>query len=140
MLSLPPSVRILLAREPADMRKGFDGLSHFVQSVLQEDPLSGHLFIFRNRRGDRVKLLLWDSDGYLILYKRLEKGTFGFPAPSEAEATSVTVNATDLIMLLDGVDLQSVSGDRGTSASPRDLRNYRRRSLVKSVLVHRISS
>jgi hypothetical protein len=70
MLSLPPSVRILLAREPADMRKGFDGLSHLVQSVLREDPLSGHLFVFRNRRGDRVKLLLWDNDGYLILYKK----------------------------------------------------------------------
>ena len=108
MLSLPPSVRILLAREPADMRKGFDGLANLVQSVLREDPLSGHLFVFRNRRGDRVKLLLWDSDGFLIVYKRLEKGTFRFPAPSDAEATSVAVNATDLIMLLDGVDLRSV--------------------------------
>jgi transposase len=108
MLSLPPSVRILLAREPADMRMGFDGLSHPVESMLREDPLSGHLFVFRNRRVDRVKLLLWDNDGFLILYKRLEKGTFRFPAPSEGEATSVAVNATDLIMLLDGVDLQSV--------------------------------
>jgi transposase len=108
MLSLPPSVRILLAREPADMRKGFDGLSNLVQSVLKEDPLSGHLFVFRNRRGDRVKLLFWDTDGFLILYKRLEKGTFRFPTPHEAEAASVTVTATDLIMLLDGVDLQSV--------------------------------
>jgi transposase len=90
------------------LRKGFDGLAQLVQSVLKEDPLSGHLFVFRNRRGDRVKLLLWDSDGFLIIYKRLEKGTFRFPAPSESEATSVTVTATDLIMLLDGVDLQSV--------------------------------
>ena len=108
MLSLPPSVRILLAREPADLRKGFDGLSHLVQSVLREDPLSGHLFVFRNRRGDRVKLLLWDTDGFLIVYKRLERGTFRFPAPGEPEATSVSIKATDLIMLLDGVDLQSV--------------------------------
>jgi transposase len=108
MLSLPPSVRILLATEPADMRKGFDGLAHLVQSVLQEDPLSGHLFVFRNRRGDRIKLLFWDTDGFLILYKRLEKGTFRFPASTNAETTGVTVNATDLIMLLDGVDLQSV--------------------------------
>jgi transposase len=108
MLTLPPSVRILLAREPGDMRKGFDGLSHLVQSVPREDPLSGHLFVFRNRRGNRIKLLLWDTDGFLILYKRLEKGTFRFPAPSDAEATSVTIKATDLIMLLDGVDLQSV--------------------------------
>ena len=117
MLSLPPSVRILLAREPADMRKGFDGLAHLVQSVLQEDPLSGHLFVFRNRRGDRIKLLLWDTDGFLILYKRLEKGTFRFPASTDADATSVTVNATDLIMLLDGVDLQSVK------RRPRYVRN-----------------
>ena len=117
MLSLPPSVRILLAREPADMRKGFDGLAHLVQSVLQEDPLSGHLFVFRNRRGDRIKLLLWDTDGFLILYKRLEKGTFRFPATGDPEATSVTVNATDLIMLLDGVDLQSVK------RRPRYVRN-----------------
>jgi transposase len=108
MLNLPPSVRILLAREPADMRKGFDGLSNLVQGVLKEDPLSGHLFVFRNRRGDRIKLLLWDTDGFLILYKRLEKGAFRFPVGSEAEATSVTVTATDLIMLLDGVDLQSI--------------------------------
>ena len=58
MLSLPPTVRILLAREPADMRKGFDALAHLVQSVLQEDPLSDHLFVFRNRQDDRIKLLL----------------------------------------------------------------------------------
>ena len=108
MLSLPPTVRILLAREPADLRKGFGGLSHLVQSVLQEDPLSGHLFVFRNRRGDRVKLLLWDTDGFLILYKRLERGTFRFPAPLEPEATSVSIKAADLIMLLDGVDPQSI--------------------------------
>jgi transposase len=117
MLSLPPSVRILLAREPADMRKGFDGLAQLVQSLLQEHPLSGHLFVFRNRRGDRIKLLLWDTDGFLILYKRLEKGTFRFPAVANALATSVTVNATDLIMLLDGVDLQSVK------RRPRYVRN-----------------
>jgi transposase len=108
MLSLPYSVRILLAREAADMRKGFDSLTHLVRSVLQEGPLSGHLFVFPNRRGDRMKLLLWDTDGFLILYKRLEKATFQFPAVTDALATSVKINATDLIMLLDGVDLQSV--------------------------------
>jgi transposase len=108
MLSLPPSVRVLLPRESADMRKGFDGLAHLVQSVLQEDPLSGNLFVFRNRRGDRIKLLLWDTDGFLVIHKRLEKGTFRFTASTDALATSVKINATDLIMLLDGVDLQSV--------------------------------
>jgi transposase len=99
------------------MRKGFNSLVHLVQSVLQEDPLSGHLFVFRNRRGDRIKLLLWNTDGFLILYKRLEKDTFRFPASNDGEVTSVTVNTTDLIMLLDGVDLQSVK------RRPRYVRN-----------------
>ena len=108
MLSLPPSVRILLAREPADMRKGFDGLSHLVQSVLAEDPLSGHLFVFRNRRGDRLKILYWAGDGFALWYRRLEKGTFRFPTPTEAGVTSLSVKAADLLMLLEGVDLNSV--------------------------------
>jgi transposase len=108
MLSLPPSVRILLAREPADMRKGFDGLAHLVQSVLAEDPLSGHLFVFRNRRGDRLKILYWTCDGFALWYRRLEKGAFRFPIPSEAEATGIPVKAADLLMLLEGVDLDRV--------------------------------
>jgi transposase len=108
MLSLPPSVRILLAREPADMRKGFDGLAHLVQSVLAEDPFSGHLFVFRNRRGDRLKILYWAGDGFALWYRRLEKGTFRFPIPSESEATNVPVKAADLLMLLEGVDLNRV--------------------------------
>jgi transposase len=108
MLSLPPSVRILLAREPADMRKGFDGLSHLVQSVLAEDPFSGHLFVFRNRRGDRLKILYWAGDGFALWYRRLEQGTFRFPIPSDAEATGVAVKAADLLMLLEGVDLNRV--------------------------------
>jgi len=81
MPSLPPTVRVLLAREPADLRKGFDGLSHLVQRVLRKDPLPGHLFAFRNRRRDRVKLLPWDSDGFMIVYKRMERGIFRSPAP-----------------------------------------------------------
>jgi transposase len=106
LLSLPPSVRILLAREPADMRKGFDGLAHLVQSVLAEDPLSGHLFVFRNRRGDRLKILYWAGDGFALWYRRLEKGTFRFPIPCEADATGIPVKAADLLMLLEGVDLE----------------------------------
>jgi transposase len=108
MLSLPTSVRILLAREPADMRKGFDGLAHLVQSVLAEDPFSGHLFVFRNRRGDRLKILYWAGDGFALWYRRLEKGAFRFPIPSETEVTGIPVKATDLLMLLEGVDLEHV--------------------------------
>ena len=107
MISLPPTVKIFLSTAPADMRKSFDGLSAMVEHVLQEDPLSGHLFVFRNRRGDRVKLLYWDRDGLCIWYKRLEAGTFRFPTPREGQ-TSVTVSAAEWAMLLDGVDFTKV--------------------------------
>lgn len=107
MISLPPTVKIFLSTHPADMRKSFDGLKHLVEEFLQDDPLSGHLFVFRNRRGDRLKILYWDRDGLAIWYKRLEAGTFRFPAATD-EGTSVEVRPTDLAMLLDGVDLASV--------------------------------
>ena len=83
-------------------------MAYLVQSVLAEDPLSGHLFVFRNRRGDRLKILYWAGDGFALWYRRLEKGTFRFPTPSEAEATGVTVKAADLLMLPEGVDLDRV--------------------------------
>lgn len=107
MISLPPTVKIFLATRPADMRKGFDGLKSLVEEFLQQDPLSGHLFVFRNRRGDRLKILYWDRDGLAIWYKRLEAGTFRFPAATDDE-TSLEVRPSDLAMLLDGVDLASV--------------------------------
>lgn len=107
MLSLPPAVRIYLCAEPADMRRSFDGLALLVQQFLGADPLSGHLFVFRNKPGDRLKLLVWDGDGYVIYYKRLEEGTFRFPAPP-ADASGIEIRAADLAMLLDGVDLESV--------------------------------
>ena len=107
MISLPPAVKIFLATEPADMRRSFDGLAAMVEHVLQQDPLSGHLFVFRNRRGDRVKLLYWDRDGLCIWYKRLEEGTFRFPAPQEGQ-TCVTISGAEWAMLLDGVDFTNV--------------------------------
>lgn len=109
MLSLPASVSIWLASQPTDLRKSFDTLAEVVRQHLQGDPLSGQLFVFRNKRADRVKLLYWDEDGYVIVYKRLEAGTFRFPAASGA---SVQVRAADLQMLLDGVDLSSVKRGR----------------------------
>ena len=109
MLSLPASVRIWVATRPTDLRKSFDTLAEVVRQQFGLDPLSGQLFVFTNKRADRVKLLYWDEDGYVLLYKRLEAGTFRFPA---AEGERVAVRAADLQMLLDGVDLGSVKRGR----------------------------
>jgi len=111
MLSVPGQVKIFLCLEPADMRRSFDGLAAMVEHVLGHNPLSGHLFVFRNKRSDRVKLLYWSGDGLAIWYKRLEEGTFRFPGPGagqDAASRGVSISATDLAMLLDGVDLSSV--------------------------------
>jgi transposase len=105
MVSLPTSVQIWIATQAIDLRKSFDTLAELVRQQLKGDPLSGQLFVFRNKRADRVKLLYWDEDGFVIVYKRLEAGTFRFP---DAEAASVQIRAADLQMLLDGVDLDSV--------------------------------
>ena len=106
MLSLP-TVSILLCTRHADMRKSFDGLIGLVREHLEADPLSGQLFVFRNKRGDRIKLLYWDEDGFVIWYKRLEQGTFRLPAAT-GDTCGVAIRAADLTMLLDGVDLSSV--------------------------------
>jgi transposase len=79
MLTLSPAVRIYLATGATDLRRSIDGLSALVRARFDLDPLSGHLFLFRNRRGDRVKILLWDQSGFWVLYKRLEQGTFAWP-------------------------------------------------------------
>jgi transposase len=105
MLSFPSSVRIFLCLQPADMRRSFDGLSRMVDEVIGEDPLSGYLFVFLNKRSNRMKILYWDRDGFALWYKRLEEGAFCFP---HAEGDSVAVNSTDLSMILDGVDFNSI--------------------------------
>ena len=101
------SARIWLASEPADMRCGFDRLAELARSVTGQEPLSGHLFLFRGRSGDRLKILYWDRDGYALWYKRLEEGTFKLPR-IEAGAASVELRASELAMLLDGIDLRSI--------------------------------
>ena len=117
MLSLPLPVRVYLCLEPTDMRRSFDGLCRMVRDFVGADPLSGDLFVFRSKRGDRVKLLYWLGDGLAIWYRRLEKGTFVFPESAAAAGLSwsravgvrgLEIRATDLAMLLDGIDLASV--------------------------------
>ena len=104
MLSWPPSVRIFLAAGPADMRRGFDGLAQMTTEVIKQDPLSGALFVFRNRRGDRLKILYWVGDDFALWYRRLERGTFRFPA---CEGDAVEVRSVDLAMILEGIDLST---------------------------------
>ncbi len=113
MLSLPASVRVFVYTEPADMRRGFDGLAAMVEQALNQDPFSGHLFVFFNRRRDRTKILFWDRDGFALFYKRLEKGVFEILRPqrsisSEEQLPRVQVTYQELAMLLDGVDLSTV--------------------------------
>jgi transposase len=101
------STRIWLATQPADMRCGFDRLAELARVVTEQDPLSGHWFLFRSRGGDRLKLLAWDGDGYILWYKRLEEGTFKLPR-LDGQAKSVELRASELAMLLDGIDLRTV--------------------------------
>lgn len=103
MLNFPAAVRICLASQPVDMRRGFGGLAELVRQHLQDDPLCGHIFVFRNKRSDRVKLLYWDEDGFVVVYKRLEQGTFHWPALQPGQV-SVPLRAAELAMLLDGLD------------------------------------
>jgi len=106
MLTLPRSVRIYLATGPVDLRKSIDGLGALAQ-VQGHDVYSGHLYVFTSRRGDRVKILAWDHGGFVLYYKRLERGRFKLPeiAPGDDE---VELDATQLAMLLDGIDVKRV--------------------------------
>jgi transposase len=103
MLTISPAVRIYVATGATDLRRSIDGLSAVVREHFGLDPLSGHLFLFRNRRGDRLKILAWDRSGFWILYKRLEQGTFAWPAGQSAEP--VELRSADLLLLLSGVDV-----------------------------------
>jgi len=100
-------VKIYLCVGPTDMRKGFDTLAALVNDFLGRDPLSGHLFLFISRKKDRLKILYWDADGFALWYKRLELGTFRLPRVSSDDA-SVELKASELAMLLEGIDLRSI--------------------------------
>ncbi len=111
MLNLPSQGRVYLCATPVDLRKSFDGLCGMVQSVFRSDVLDGHLFLFINRRRDRIKALWWDHDGLVLWYKRLERGTFEAPR-GKADQTHLEIDATELAMLLGGVPLGGVKRRR----------------------------
>jgi transposase len=118
MFALPSSVRIYVASEPVDLRRGFDGLAAATRSVIGADPMCGHLFVFLNRRRNRVKILAWDRSGFLILYKRLEAGTFSVPFSPRAGKRHVEVDAGELSLMLEGLDLRGVRPRRRWYRSP----------------------
>jgi transposase len=105
MLTLPPSVRIFVCLTPADLRRSLDGLAALTREILQEDPLSGHLFVFFNRRRDRTKILFWDRSGLCLYYKRLEKGVFRPSGLASSNRHRIEIEAADLLLLLEGIDL-----------------------------------
>lgn len=107
MLTFPSSVRLYLANAPTDLRKGFDGLSTLVESELGLSPLRGDLFIFLNRRATQVRILFWDRDGYCVLGKRLEQGTFR-RVPAADGCAGVEIDAGEFAMLLEGIDARHV--------------------------------
>jgi transposase len=106
MLTLPASVRIYVAAEAVDLRRGFDGLAAATRSLIGEDPLSGHVFVFLNRRRNRIKLLVWDRTGYSLLYKRLERGTFEIPTQPAFGRRHVEIDSGELGLMLEGLDLR----------------------------------
>lgn len=104
MLSLPPTVRVFIALDATDMRKAFDGLASETRRLIEQDPLSGHLFVFFNRRRTLVKVLYWDRNGYCLVAKRLERGTFHLPRTSEHG--TIEVEPAELALILEGIDLE----------------------------------
>jgi len=106
MVTLPPSVRLFVATTPVDGRKGFDALSLYVQSQLQLDALSGHLFVFFNRRKDVASVLFWDRTGFVLWRKRLERGCFHLPEKLRSALQHVVIEAAELSLMLEGIDLR----------------------------------
>ena len=111
MIGLPGSVRVYLCTVPCDMRRSFDGLHGLVTSVMELDALAGHLFVFSNRKRDRVKIFYWDRDGFAIWSKRLEEGTYAMPF-GQSEERRVEITAQELGALLSGIDLSQAKRRR----------------------------
>jgi transposase len=121
VLSFPPTVKVFLATGDTDMRKGFDGLAAAAREKIGQDVLSGYLFVFANRRRTRLKVIFWDGSGLWVCAKRLERGTFAWPAPPPQGLGSVELSARELALLLEGIDLRETARRRwwrGPAAAP----------------------
>src|SRR6185437_7822589 len=119
MLNIPgQQLRIFLCTKPTDMRRNFNGLTGMVRKSMMLDPLSGHLYIFRNQRGDRLKVLYWDGDGLAIWYKQLQRGSFRFPDLQNYSSAGLEIDHSTLRMILDGIDLSTIRRQNRFKVSP----------------------
>lgn len=107
MIGVAVQTRIFLCTGDTDMRKSFDALSGLIRSSMHLDPLSGYLFVFKNKRGDRIKCIFWDTDGFAMFYKVLQRGTFQFPNLQNIGSAGLEIESSTLHMILDGIDLSS---------------------------------
>jgi transposase len=130
MFNLSQSIRIFVCSKPADMRNGFKGLIGLTKGILEQDPYTGHLFLFRSKRGDFIKILWWDLDGFAIFSKRLEAGLFTFPDVrfKDGKYAPIEIERTQLLCLLEGIDQKIVDASKKKKCN----RRYTRRSLTKS--------
>lgn len=128
MILIPRSVRIYVATAPANLRKSFEGLSNEVRTTLTADPVSGHIFLFLNRRRTQVKLLVWTRGGFTIVHKRLERGRFTFPERVTEDAARVEIDAHELAMLLEGLEAATARSAVRWSPPPEAAEKTRRAS------------
>lgn len=108
MFLLSPQTKVFLAKDATDMRKSFRGLIVLAEAVLHQDPVSGHLFVFVNKRQHMLKILHWDGSGWWIWYRQLERGSFQLPQPASTDDGGMELTPTQLSLILDGIDLSSV--------------------------------
>ena len=118
-MTLPPSVRIFAAIEPVDARKSFDGLAAVVRDSLGGDPMTGHMFFFLNRRGDMAQILFWDRTGFVVMRKRLEAGTFRMVRNGDGNKSSMEIDAVELGLMLEGIDLGTVKRRKRFKMEPQ---------------------
>ena len=123
MLTLPSNVKLFAATNPADFRKSFDGLAAIVESEFGLDAMSGHVFVFLNRRATQVKLLFWERDGFCLVAKRLEAGTFRRIGDGDSGITHVQIDAAQLVLLLEGVDVTSMHRRKRYAAPSENPKN-----------------
>jgi transposase len=128
------AARIWLSAEATDMRCGFDRLADRVRVVIGQDPLGGHMFVFRSRRGDRLKILLWDRDGFVLWYKRLETGVFKLPRMNTG-SRSVELLGSELAMILDGIDVSKLKRVRRYERGSGTNRDNKREQVVSDTRV-----